>query len=197
MNPVSTYKSLFLAATFALVGCASPPKPQASLAECVFPDAPTEAAPLWVCDAPVDGVEISAVGYSQKSKAGNSFMKQMASSDARVQLSATFKTRVSNMIKQYAETTGSADSETVNSVNTSVSKLITSETLVGSRIFRTRASPTGGLFVLVGLDTANTQQAAKDSILTSMNNSQALWQEFKSKKAHDELALEITNMKQP
>ena len=195
MNPISAYKAIFFAVAFALFGCASPPKPQASLAECVFPDAPTEAAPLWICDAPVDGVEISSVGYAQKSIAGNAFMKQMASSDARVQLSSTFKTRVSNMIKQYAETTGSADSETVNSVNTSVSKLITSETLVGSRIFRTRASPTGGLFVLVGLDTANTQKAAKDSIQTSMNNDQALWQEFKAKKAHDELALEISNMK--
>lgn len=194
MNPTLTAKLLFLAAILAVTGCSKPPKPQADLAECVFPDAPSEAAPLWICDVPVDGVEMSAVGYSQPSKAGNSFMKQMASSDARVQLAAIFKTRVQNMIKQYAETTGAADSETVNRVNTSVSKLITNETLIGSRIFRTRSSPTGGLYVLIGLDTANVQQAAKQSIQTSMNNDQALWQEFKAKKAQDELALEISKM---
>ncbi len=194
MNPTLNAKIIFLAASLALAGCASPPEPAADLAECVFPDAPTESAPLWVCDSPIEGVELSAVGFAQPSKAGNSFMKQMATADARVQLAATFKTRVQNMIKQYAETTGSADSETVNRVNTSVSKLITNETLVGSRVFRTRTSPSGGLYVLVGLDTANVQQAAKDSIQTSINNDQALWQEFKAKKAHDELAVEISKM---
>lgn len=197
MTPMTKTNIVILLSALALAGCggSSGPKPQADLKECVFPDAPDAEAPLWVCDAPIDGVELSAVGYANKSKAGNSFMKQMAASDARVQLAAIFKTRVQNMIKQYAETTGSADSETVNMVNTSVSKLITNETLVGSRIFRTRTSPTGGLFVLIGLDTANVQQAAKDSIQTSMNNDQALWQEFKAKKAQDELALEISKMK--
>ncbi len=195
MNPFTKPNTIILLSALVLVGCGGGPKPKADLAECVFPDSPETAAPLWVCDAPVDGVALSAVGFSQKSKAGNSFMKQMASSDARVQLAAIFKTRVQNMIKQYAETTGAADSETVNKVNTSVSKLITNETLIGSRIFRTRTSPTGGLFVLIGLDTTNVQQAAEESIQTSMNNDQALWQEFKAKKAQDELALEISKMK--
>lgn len=194
MNPSINAKIIFLAASLALAGCSSAPKPAADLAECVFPDSPADSAPLWICDAPIEGVELSAVGYSQPSKAGNSFMKQMAAADGRVQLAAIFKTRVQNMIKQYAETTGAADSETVNRVNTSVSKLITNETLIGSRIFRTRTSPTGGLYVLIGLDTANVQQAAKESIQTSMNNDQALWQEFKAKKAQDELALEISKM---
>lgn len=195
MKPTLKPSIAVVFATLLMAGCAKPPPPQTDAADCVFPDAPETPAPAWICDAPVEGVELSAVGYSQKSKAGNSFMKQMASTDARVQLAAAFKTRVQNMIKQYAETTGSADAETVDRVNTSVSKLITNETLVGSRIFRTRTSPTGGLFVLIGLDTAKVQQAAEDSIQTSMNNEQALWQEFKAKKAQDELAAEIANMK--
>ncbi len=190
------YQFILLLSTLALVSCGGgSPKPKADMAECVFPDAPDTPAPLWVCDAPIEGVELSAVGYAQKSKAGNSFMKQMATADARVQLAQVFKTRVQNMIKQYAETTGAADTETVNKVNTSVSKLITNETLVGSRIFRTRTSPKGGLYVLVGLDSAKVQKAAEESLKTSMNNDQALWQEFKAKKAQDELAAEIANMK--
>ena len=196
MKPARSYKLILLLSIFTLASCGGgSPKPQADLAECVFPDSPDSPAPLWVCDAPIEGVDLSAVGYAQKTKAGNSFQKQMATADARVQLAQIFKTRVQNMIKQYAETTGAADTETVNKVNTSVSKLITNETLVGSRIFRTRTSPKGGLYVLVGLDTANVQQAAEESLKTSMNNDQALWQEFKAKKAQDELAAEIAKMK--
>ncbi len=187
---VATFCSLLL-----LSGCAKE-SPKPTVADCTFPDAPEVEAPAWVCNAPVAGVELSAVGYANKSKAGVSFMQQMAVADARVQLAQTFKVHVNNMVKQYAETTGAADTETVDKVNTSVSKLITSESLVGSRLFRTRTSPTGGLYALVGLDTVNVQKAAEESLKTSMKNEQALWQQFKAKKAQDELAAEIANMRQ-
>ena len=51
---------------------------------CVFPDAPTTEAPGWICDEPVDGITVSAVGTAAKSAAGHSFMKNMAATDARV-----------------------------------------------------------------------------------------------------------------
>lgn len=178
-----------------LVGCGNKEQPGPSVADCTYPDAPDQIAPGWICDEPVDGVELSATGYAKKSSAGVSFMKQMAVADARVQLAQTFKVHVNNMIKQYAETTGAADSETVDQVNTSVSKLITSETLIGSRLFKSKAGPTGSIYVIVGLDSTNVQKAAEDSIKSSMRNDEALWQQFKANKAHDELAAEISNIK--
>ena len=192
----TSFKTAMIPALAALVisGCGG--EKQMAAPECVFPDAPSSPAPAWICDAPVEGVALSAVGYAQKSKAGNAFMKKMATADARVTLAQTFKTTVQNMIKQYAETTGAADAETVDQVNTSVSKLITNETLVGSRLFKSRTSPADGMYVLVGLDTTNVQEAAKESIATSMKNEQALWQQFKAKKAQDELAAEIAKMKE-
>ena len=99
------------------------------------------------------------------------------------------------MIKRYAETTGSGDSETVDKVNVSVSKLITSETLVGSRIFRSLANPnTKVLYVLTGFDAAAMQNNVQDAVKTSMRNNQALWQKFQAQKAQDELAAEISKM---
>ncbi len=194
MIPARMFRSVILITTLTVAACSSGPK-LADQPDCVFPDAPNQAAPDWVCDVPVEGIELSAVGYSQKSSVGNSFMKQMATTDARVQLAAIFKTRIQNMIKQYAEVTGAADSETVDRVNTSVTKAITSETLIGSRIYKTRTSPKGGIYVLIGLDSAHVQQVAEDSIKTSMNNEKALWQQFKAQKAQDELAAEISKIK--
>jgi hypothetical protein len=166
------------------------------VADCVFPDAPTEPAPGWICDEPVEGVEVSAVGVAEKSAAGNSFMKNMAATDARVQLAQSMKVHVQNMVKQYAETTGAADSETVDKVNTSVTKQITDETLVGTKIYKQRTSPNGALYVLLGMDASVAASVTENALKTSMNNDKALWQQFKAQKGQDELAASIANMKQ-
>ena len=164
--------------------------------DCVFPDAPDTPAPGWVCDEPVEVVEVSAVGAAEKSAAGHSFMKNMASTDARVQLAQAMKVHVQNMVKQYAETTGAASTETVDKVNTSVTKQITDQTLVGTKVFKTRVSPNGTLYVLLGMDANATATATQEALKTSMNNDQALWQQFKAKKGQDELAAAIASMKQ-
>ena len=192
----NTFKSGFGIAVFSLLltACGSD-EVKKDVSDCVFPDAPTSAAPGWICDEPVPGIEVSAVGVAEKSAAGHSFMKNMAATDARVQLAQSMKVHVQNMVKQYAETTGAADTETVDKVNTSVTKQITDETLVGTKVFKTRTSPNGTLYVLLGMDASIAAQVTENALKTSMNNDKALWQEFKAQKAQDELAADIANMK--
>jgi hypothetical protein len=179
--------------TALLMACAGEVKQAAP--DCVFPDAPGTAAPGWVCDEPVEGVEVAAVGAAEKSAAGHSFMKNMAATDARVQLAQRMKVHVQNMVKQYAETTGAASTETVDKVNTSVTKQITDQTLVGTKVFKSRVSPNGTLYVLLGMDSKSTATATQEALRTSMNNDAALWQQFKAQKGQDELASSIANMK--
>jgi len=180
---------------FFLTACSGSDDVKQAAQDCVFPDAPGDAAPGWICDEPVEGVEVSAVGVAEKSAAGHSFMKNMAATDARVQLAQAMKVHVQNMVKQYAETTGAADSETVDKVNTSVTKQITDETLVGTKIYKTRTSPNGALYVLLGMDPSTAAQATQDALTTSMGNDKALWQQFKAQKGQDELAASIANLK--
>lgn len=170
------------------------PKAIAKVAECVFPGT-SEAAPGWICDEPVDGVEVSAVGVAEATQAGEAFQKQMAATAARVQLAQNVKVQVANMIKQYAETTGAGKDETVDRVNTAVTKQITDQSLVGSKVYRSRVSSTGKMYVLVGIDSANAQKITEAAVKTSMNNDKALWQKFQAGKAQDELAAEIAKQK--
>lgn len=176
--------------------CASTqaPAPVEKVAECVFPGS-SSAAPVWVCDAPVEGMTVGAVGSAAKSEAGVGFMKQMAATDARVQLAQNMKVQVQNMIKQYVETTGAANKETVDRVNTSVTKQITDQTLQGTKIFRSITGPDGTMYVLVGLDEASAAKLTEAAVKTSMNNDQAAWQQFKAQKGQDELAAEISKQK--
>jgi len=172
--------------------CSTPKKDVIS--ECVFPGT-DKSAPLWVCDAPVEGMTVGAVGSTQKSEAGAAFMKQMATTDARVQLAQSMKVQVQNMIKQYAETTGAGSAETVDRVNTSVTKQITDQTLQGTKVFRSIVAPDGSMYVLVGLDEASAQKLTETAIKTSMNNDRAAWQQFKAQKGQDELAADIAKQK--
>jgi hypothetical protein len=182
------------ALTLTLSACFGGGGQKVAVPDCTFPDAPESAAPGWVCDEPVVGLAVSAVGSADKSAAGNSFMKQQASTDARVQLAQMVKVNITNMVKQFVETTGNGDSETVDKVNTSVSKQVTNESLVGSRLYKTRTSPNGTLYVLVGLDDNAATLINETALKTSMNNEKALWQKFQSKKSHDELAKEIAKL---
>lgn len=178
---------------FGIVGCTkeSVKGPSAAAPSCVWPDTPSAAAPGWICDEPVEGLTVSSVGSHEKTGAGAQFAKDQAAASARVTLAAQMKTHVTNMIKQYVETTGAGASETVDKVNTSVSKLITAQTLEGSRIFKSMTSPSGATYVLVGMDPALVEKKVKEVVKTSMNNEKALWQQFKAKQGQDELAADI------
>jgi hypothetical protein len=123
-------------------------------------------------------------------------MKNMAATDARVQLAQRMQVHVQNMVKQYAETTGAADTETVDKVNTSVTKQITDQSLIGTKIYKTRTSPNGALYVLVGMVAESVATATQNALRTSMNNDAALWQQFKAQKGQEELAASIAEMKQ-
>jgi hypothetical protein len=180
---------------FGLVACQQPAKPgPVAITECPFPNS-EKAAPLWVCDAPVDGVAVSAVGSFPKTGAGIDFAKQQATTSARVKLAQQMKVHVQNSIKQYAETTGHGDQETVDAAYTSTTKQITDQSLVGTKILRSIQGPDGTMYVLVGMDEASTQKLTESAVKTSMNNDKALWQKFQAGKAQDEMAADIAKMK--
>lgn len=188
-------RHLITAAAATLMVACSSNEPAPVVAECVFADGSNQPAPLWVCGAPVEGIDLSAVGYADKSAAGPNFMKQMAATAARVELAQTMKVEVQNMIKQFAETTGTADDETVDQVNSSTTKQITKQELQGSKIYRQMPTPSGGMVVLVGLDADTVTQIAEQAMKTSMNNEKALWQKFQSQKSFDEMAEEMAKMR--
>ncbi len=175
-----------------LVGCASKQQPQVltPVVECAFPNT-TAAAPLWVCDAPVEGYDVTAVGSFQKTAAGPQFQKDQAAASARTALAQRMRVQAQNMIKQYAETTGTGQAETVDQVYTSVTKQITNESLAGTTIIRSVSAPDGSMYVLVALKPEQVQKLVEASVKSSMNNEKALWQKFQAGKAQDELAAEI------
>lgn len=174
-----------------LAGCSATPQRPAT-AGCTFPDS-RSPAPAWVCGEPLEGVTVSAVGSAPAAEAGSGFTRQMASTDARVQLAQSLRVHVSNLIRDYVAVTGMADGESVDRVSTSVSQQITDETLIGSRIYRTAVAPNGSMYVLVGLDANYARELGERAIRSSMRHERTLWQHFQAERSLDELARAIAN----
>jgi hypothetical protein len=162
--------------------------------DCVFPNS-NKAAPTWVCDAPVEGVEVGAVGSYERSAAGVAFMKQMAAISARVQLAQRMKVQVANMLQQYLGARGAASQEILDRVRSSVTRQISNESLVGTTIYRSVMGPDGGIYVLVGLDEESVRKMSESTIRISMNKDTELWQQLRAGKAQDELASEIARQR--
>ena len=146
-------------------------------------------APSWVCDegSTMEG-GLFAVGSAEPNPMGRGFQRMEATAAARDALARQISIKVKNMFKQFQATTGSGDAQTVDKATQNVSKQVASQTLAGSKVMKTWISPKGTMYVLVGMpDPAAVKKAVKQATKTSLHNDQALWQEFKAKKADQEL----------
>ncbi len=190
MNKLISAISLTVVA-FTLAACSSTGKRGEELA-CFYPDALSVQAPGWVCEQPVDGVQVSAVGSYRATKAGVQFQKNQAVAAARNQLAANMRIHVRQLIKNYTAVTGMGEAETVDAVSSDVSKQITKETLYGSKLYQYVVNPeTGTMYAVVGVDPANTLRNAQTALQTSYKNNQAMWQRFLADKEHNSLDEEI------
>lgn len=174
-----------------------------NFAPCTFPDAPTVAAPGWICDVIPSDIAAAAKGYSKKSAAGMGVMRKIAVNDARVNLAAEFETDVSNLFQAATEgvtSTSAAEgvtlvTEDVQETFENITKTVVNKTLTNSRIIVSQASPTGGLYVLVGMD-----QAAYDANMNKVidevgGEDSALWNQFNDEKAAEDLAAVFDSLK--
>jgi len=148
-------------------------------------------APLWVCSGGENMTGgVFAVASAQKTPLGINFQRQEAMAAARDEIARQISLKVKNMFKSYMSSTGVGNAQTAERVATSVSKQLSYQVLQGSKLLKTWISPKGTMFVLVGMK-KSIKKALKEATKTTFKNNQALWQEFKAKKAQEELDAEI------
>jgi len=163
--------------------------------ECYF-DGTDKLAPAWTCGFPVEGYAVTGVGTFRPTKAGQSFARQQAAMDARVNIATEMKAKVGAMVKNFAQTTGVGDAETVDAVSSNTQRQITAEMLHGAKVLRYTKSPDGSTYALVTLDPTMAAVAAKQALQTSYKNDQAQWQRFLGEKSQAELEREMDKMVQ-
>lgn len=169
---------------FVLAGCFGSSEPK------TYVDPEFEGAPKWV-QVPFVADAISEVG-SAKKNAGNDmgFQREEAMASARDNIARQISTKVKNMFKSFKSSTTAGDG-TFDKTVESVSKQITQQTLVGSRVKDMWRSKTGTLYVLMVLDSKSVSALMADSAKSAYKNDQAAYQRFMAAKAQGELDAEL------
>ena len=147
-------------------------------------------APAWTCTPMVEGA-YAGVGITPKSAAGVGHMRRVALANGRSDLAQQIKSQVKDKVETFTRTTGLGDAETVDSVNTAVSKQIAKVDLQGSKAVDSWTSPSGVLYLLVTVPEATVNGEVKAAVKTSFKNDEALWQQFQSKNALESLDKEF------
>ena len=109
-------------------------------------------APSWVIMGGAEG-GLSAVGSAQIGNAGLSFARTEALANGRDEIARMLQLKVSNMVKNFTQTTGIGDAQTVDKVSSNVSRQLANQTLTGSKAKQTWiSSECNELFILVVAD---------------------------------------------
>lgn len=127
-------------------------------------------------------------------------MRTVAVNNARVALASQFQVDINNMFKQAIEastetTTALGVNENVQETFESITKNVVTRTLTNSRLLVSQTSPSGGLYVLVGMDQAAYDMNVNKIVDEVTNEDSALWDQFNNEKAADDLAKALESLK--
>jgi hypothetical protein len=147
-------------------------------------------APDWVL-AQVDAETFSAVGSAHIGKGGIQFARTEALANARSELARQVSVKVRGLVNTFAQQTGIGDDQTLYAFSKQVSKLVTDETLAGSREKDTWISPSSDIYVLAVLEPAVVQETVRRQVISGYQQDSARWQEFKARNGNEELDAEI------
>ncbi|MCW8837080.1 MAG: LPP20 family lipoprotein [Thiovulaceae bacterium] len=187
---IKTISTIALAGLLAatITGCGEQPKPAEEASFACKQEG--TLAPKWTCVPMVEGA-YAGVGVAKKSAAGMGHMRRVALANGRSDLAQQIKSQVKDKVETFTRTTGNGDAETVDQVTTAVSKQVAKVDLQGSKGVDAWTSPAGNLYLLVTVPESTVNGEVKEAVKTSFKNDQALWQQFQSKNALEELDKEF------
>ncbi|HFB54076.1 MAG TPA: hypothetical protein ENJ67_05020 [Sulfurimonas autotrophica] len=147
-------------------------------------------APRWTCIPEVEGF-YAGVGVAEKSAAGIAHMRRVALMNGRSDLAQQIQTQVKDKIEGFTRATGNGSAETVDKVTTAVTKQVAKVDLKGSKAVDMWQAPSGALYMLVTVPQENINAEVKKAVKSSFKNDNALWQQFQSKQALEQLDKEF------
>jgi len=187
---LKTFSSIVLAGLVisAITGCGA--KPEAKKEAEFKCKQENVLAPKWTCIPTFEGA-YAGVGIAKKSAAGMGHMRRVALANGRSDLAQQIQSQVKDKVETFTRSTGDGARETVDQVNTAVSKQVAKVDLHGSKGVDAWTAPSGALYLLVTVPESVVNKEVKNAVRTSFKNDEALWQQFQSQQALESLEKEF------
>ncbi|MDA8139850.1 MAG: LPP20 family lipoprotein [Desulfobacteraceae bacterium] len=147
-------------------------------------------APAWVLSGSKDDV-FSGVGSAIIGKGGMQFARTEAMSNGRSELARQISVKVRSLVNNFSQQAGMGDEQTLDAFSKQVAKLVTDETLAGSRQKDIWISPKSEVFVLMVIDKDAVEASVRRQVIQGYQQNSAKWQEFQAKNANETLDREI------
>ncbi|MDR0747153.1 MAG: LPP20 family lipoprotein [Helicobacteraceae bacterium] len=148
-----------------------------------------EEAPAWVCIP--DGPEgwLGGLGTASRNPAGDyGFQLRQAQASGRDDITRQVELKVQNMFKSWQRSSAQGmPVATFENDYESVSRQTAELSLKGSKVSQSWQAKNGTLYVLMVAPIDQAQQG----LMSSLQNKEALWQQFQSQKAQEELKAEF------
>ena len=148
------------------------------------------AAPQWTCIPNIKSA-YAGVGIAPNSAAGMGHMRRVALANGRSDLAQQINTLVKDKVEVFTRATGNGSQETVDAVSTSVSKQVAKIDLQNSKAVDMWNAPSGALYMLVAVPESAVNSEVKNAVRSSFKKDDALWQQFQSQQALENLEKEF------
>ncbi|MDR2034824.1 MAG: LPP20 family lipoprotein [Helicobacteraceae bacterium] len=183
-----------IVATLFLSGCGGKqPDTTATGAPCLNDG---KEAPKWVCIPYLDDKTIAGLGTAQKNPANDyGFQFTQAQAQGRDAISFNVEANVRAAFDSWQRNTGAGENAIFEQNMERVSRQTSFLSIKGAKVADTWQHPNNGtLFVLMTAPLDQTENA----LMSSLRNENALWQQFQSQKAQEQLKEEFERaIKQP
>lgn len=147
-------------------------------------------APAWVLSGSEEDL-FSAVGSAPIGKGGMQFARTEAMGYGRTELARQVAVKVKSLVNNFSQQVGIGEEQTLDAFSKQVAKLVTDETLAGSRQKDIWISPSSEVFVLMVLDKEAVESSVRRQVVNSYRQNSSQWQEFQAKNANETLDKEI------
>lgn len=122
-------------------------------------------------------------------------MRRVALMNGRSDLAQQIESKIKDKMEGFTRATGNGSAETVDKVTTAVTKQVAKVDLKGSKAIDMWTAPSGAIYMLVTVPESSVNQevkkAYKKTVASSFQNDNALWQQFQSKQALENLDKEF------
>lgn len=150
-----------------------------------------EDAPEWVLGHSENAGPFEAVGAARIGKAGVQFARTEALAHGRSELARQVSVKVKDLVNNFAQQIGNGKNQSSDQFSEQVSKLVTQETLAGSRQKDLWISPSSDLYVLVEINPEQAKAAIKSGIVSNYRDDDVRWQAFEARDGNQTLDEEI------